>query len=46
MTQDEVEEEVRVVRHVGDEFELVLADMEEFMNDLPSSPEIAIVLED
>ena len=46
MTQDEVEEEVRVVRHVGDEFELVLADMEEFMNDLPSSPDIAIVLED
>ena len=46
MTQDEVEEEVRVVRHVGDEFDYCVAEMEEFLNDLPPTPEIAIVLED
>ena len=49
MTQDEIEEEVRVVRRVDhnfDNFEEVMQEFEEFMAELPPSPEIAIVLED
>ena len=46
MTQDEVEEEGRAVWRVEDDFDYCLEAMEEFLNNLPQTPEIAMVLDD
>ena len=49
MTQDEVEEEVRVVRHVSDDFDFDKYCKEfesECLSELPPTPEIAMVMDD
>ena len=51
MTQDEVEEEVRVVRRVGDEFDFEFEEYcrefeSEYLSELPPTPEIAMVMDD
>ena len=48
MTQDEVEEEVRVVRHVGDEFDFdkYCNEFADYLSELPPTPEIAMVMDD
>ena len=49
MTQDEVEEEVRVVRHVCDDWEIdeyIRTFEAECLSELPPTPEIAMVMDD